>query len=73
MKTPRYDIIYQDGGLVLIQDVGPWHLHQTVTNGAETVVEELAPMLFGRRLEYYDSGGSRGQLLVQDGRFAGFA
>jgi hypothetical protein len=36
-------------------------------------VEELAPILNGRRLEYIDSDGRRDQLLVKDGKFAGFA
>ena len=56
-----------------IRDVGQWGHYPTVTNGAEEVVAELAPRLHGRRLEYYDSEGHRDQLLVRDGRFAGFA
>lgn len=44
----------------------------TITNGAEGVVEELAPMLAGRRLFYVDTEGRVDELLVKDGRFAGF-
>jgi len=44
-----------------------------VTNDTEAVVQELAPRLRGRRLEYFDSDGRLDQLLVTDGKFAGFA
>lgn len=72
-KTPRYKIIEQTKDYVLIRDIGPWDAHPSVTNGAEDVVAELAPILAGRRLEYFDSEGVRDQLLVKDGQFAGFA
>jgi hypothetical protein len=36
------------------------------------VVEDLASMLNGRRLFYYDSEGELTELLVKDGKFAGF-
>ncbi len=46
----------------------------SVTNAAEQVVAELAPILNGRRLEYYDSEGQRDQILINEkGQFAGFA
>ena len=70
---PNYSIIEETDDCVVIRDLGPWNRHLTVTNGAEEVVAELAPRLRGRRLEYYDSDGNRDQLLVRDGRFAGFA
>ena len=72
MKTPNYRIVEQTDEYVLIRDIGPWDTFPTVTNGAEQVVAELAQMLKGRRLEYYDSEGERDQLLVKDGKFAGF-
>ena len=58
---------------LVIQDVGDWTECLTVTNDAEWVVEHLPESLAGRRLEYIDSEGNRDQLLVRDGRFAGFA
>lgn len=58
---------------VVIRDIGPWDLYPTITNGAEYVVEGLAETLRGRRLEYYDSEGQRDQILVKEGRLAGFA
>lgn len=70
---PNYMIVEETDTCVVIRDIGPWTSHQTVTNGAEEVVAELAPMLRGRRLEYYDSDGQRDRLLVVDGRFVGFA
>ena len=73
MRKPNYIIVQETEELVLIRDVGPWDQHSTVTNMAEEVVLELVPMLDGRRLEYYDSDGRRDQLLVRDGKFAGFA
>jgi hypothetical protein len=71
-RKPRFEIVESTPDYVLIRDVGPWDQYLTVTNGAEEVVAELAPMLNGRRLEYYDSEGARDQLLVKDGKFAGF-
>jgi hypothetical protein len=44
-----------------------------VTNDAEWVVAQLAGYLLGRRLFYYDSLGSLDELVVKEGRFAGFA
>lgn len=72
MKS-RYEIVQETLDCVLIRDIGPWDRHLSVTNDAENVVAELAPMLRGRRLEYFDSEGERDQLLVRDGKFAGFA
>lgn len=67
-----YAIIVQDDKRVLIKDLGPWDKYMTVTNAAEWVVDELAPMLNGRELHYIDSEGDLDQLLVKDGKFAGF-
>lgn len=67
-KRSRYQIVQDTPDLLLIQDDAV-----SVTNDAEAVVEELALRLNGRRLEYYDSAGHRDQLLVVNGKFAGFA
>lgn len=58
---------------VILRDVGPWDSHLTITNDAEGVVADVAPILRGRKLFYYDSDGELGELLVKDGKFAGFA
>lgn len=73
MRTPNYEIVSEDQECVVIRDIGPWDQCPTVTNAAEEVVKQLEPILKGRRLEYYDSEGQRDQLLIKDGRFAGFA
>ena len=72
MRRANYEILEQDERHVLIRDVGPWDKFITVTNAAEEVVAELAPMLGNRRLEYIDSEGDCAILLVKNGRFAGF-
>jgi hypothetical protein len=69
----NFEILEDSDDRLLIQDVGPWHLHRSVTNDAEHVVALLAPQLEGRRLEYLDSAGDRDELLVDPtGRFDGF-
>jgi hypothetical protein len=61
---------------LLIRDVGPWSHYPTITNAAETVVEELVALgrlqPNGQRLLYIDSAGEMDELLVKDGRFADF-
>lgn len=71
-RHARFDII-ESRDAVLIRDLGPWDKHLTVTNDAEWVVEHLASMLEGRRLFYIDSSGAKDELVVKDGKFAGFA
>jgi hypothetical protein len=73
MRKANYELVAQDSKHVLIKDIGPWDKYFTVTNAAEQVVAELAPMLAGRRLEYIDSEGHCAVLLVdKNGKFAGF-
>lgn len=57
---------------IVIRDVGPWDQHLSVTNDAERVVAELAEWLNGRRLFYYDSDNALDEIVITDGRFAGF-
>ena len=61
---------------LVIQDVGPWDRHLTITNDPEHVVQKLAAdglLPRGRRLFYIDTDGQKDELLVTDGRFVGFA
>lgn len=61
---------------LVIKDVGPWDRHPTITNDAEHVVQVLLASFTlqpGQRLLYYDSEGQLAELLIKDGRFAGFA
>lgn len=71
-KPPKFEIVEAREDFVLLRDLGPWDEHQTITNGAEAVVEAVLPMLNGRRLEYIDSYGERTQIVIKDGKFAGF-
>lgn len=72
MRDARYRIVDDTDAARIIRDLGPWDKHGTVTNDAERVVAELAPILRGRRLYYFDSEGDLDELVVKDGRFAGF-
>lgn len=65
-------VVKMDESSVTIRDVGH-ETHRSVTNDAENVVATLAGQLGTRRLFYYDSMGNLDELLVKDGRFAGFA
>lgn len=68
----RWSLDGESNRYLLIRDLGPWDRHPTVTNDAEAVVAEISPILRGRRLFYYDSTGQLDELLVLEGRFAGF-
>lgn len=71
----RYELVKaeSDADRLVIRDVGPWEDHPTVTNDAVRVVSELAANLVGgRRLFYYDTDGRLDEILITDGRFAGF-
>lgn len=72
-RHANYRVITDDPEGLIIEDLGPWDKHYTVTNDVENVVRELAPRLAGRRLLYFDSIGELAELSVKDGRFAGFA
>lgn len=71
----RYEIVQNTpGSTLIIRDVGHEN-HRSVTNDAENVVDDLALLGWlppGRRLFYYDSEGQLDELLVRDGKFAGY-
>jgi hypothetical protein len=73
MRRANYTVMNQEEDKVVLRDDGPWSVHPTITNAAEEVVAELAPMLHGRRLFYYDSEGEYTELCYKDGVFTGFA
>jgi len=76
MKHAKYDIESVTPDAVRIRDLGPWDKHQTITNDAEWVVEQLvkAGYLKGaQKLLYWDSQGDMDEIKVKDGQFAGFA
>ena len=72
MKRANYEIIQETPHMVVLRDIGPWDQYLTITNAAEQVCDLLAPMLKGRKLFYYDSEDEFCELMVADGKFAGF-
>ena len=60
---------------IVLRDVGPWDKYMTITNAADTVIEEVEQQIGigNRRVFYTDSEGEWTELLVEGGRFAGFA
>ena len=63
------------GHPLVIRDIGPWAHYLTITNDAESVVEELfqsARLPHARRLFYFDSDGDLDEIVIRDGKFAGF-
>lgn len=61
-----------DASRLVIMDTGHVVGKTTVTNDVEAVVRDLAPKLSGRRLFYYDSVCDLDEIVVVDGKFAGF-
>jgi hypothetical protein len=64
-----------DGEPLVIRDIGPWEEYMSVTNGVESVVEELYNIGYlppGRRLFYFDSEGQLDEIVVKDGKFVKF-
>lgn len=72
MSKASYSVVNESDEFVVIVDIGPWDQFSTVTNDAEAVVEELIGMLAGRKLFYYDSEYEFCELVIKDGKFAGF-
>ena len=72
MRQANFEVVWADRDMVLIRDIGPWDSHPTVTNDVENVVRRVAHFLRGRRLEYIDSNKNRDEIVVKDGKFAGF-
>lgn len=75
-RRSNYRIVSESADAIEIEDVGPWDKHLTVTNDAETVVEELfkkGKLPPGTVLTYVDSGGQRDQIMHDGkGKFMGF-
>jgi len=72
INRSNFEIVQITEDMVLLKDVGPWDKFCTITNNAENVVEEVAPILNNRKLKYYDSEGTLTELYVESGKFAGF-
>lgn len=85
MRMANFTVLKSMHEYILLQDLGPWDQFPTITNSAEEVVEEMDKRLnrpdFNdwinadgkqRRLYYIDSENNITELLVKDGKFAGF-
>lgn len=73
----NYEVVGVDqADQLIIRDVGPWHIHMTITNDIEHVVAELhdnGQLGDGQTLLYYDSYGELTQALHVGREFVGFA
>ena len=62
-KAANFEIVFdRPRSFLVIQDIGPWDEHLTITNDAESVVERLKDRLGGRSLLYIDSEGELAEL-----------
>jgi len=68
----NYQILENTAEHIILQDMGPWDKYMTITNAAESVIASLSN-IGSRRVFYYDSEDVLTELLVKDGKFAGFA
>jgi len=71
-REASFNIVSELSDKIILEDLGPWDKHLTITNDAENVVKKLLPMLKGRRLLYYDSEGELTELIIKDGKFVTF-
>lgn len=75
MNHPNYAIRANSETILLIEDLGPWDRHTTITNAAEFVVEELyrnKQLRHGKHLHYIDSEGVIDEIHHERGKFTGF-
>ncbi len=71
----NFETVYLSAEIAVINDVGPWHLFQTVTNDAEAVVEHLYYYNMIKPdtlLLYLDSENSLDILEHKNRKFKGF-
>ena len=74
-NTANYEIVEATPTRIVLRDLGPWDQNMTITNAAESVIEEISKKCNGigsRRVFYYDSEGDLDELLVKNEKFAGF-
>lgn len=68
----RYHILSATPERIVLQDLGPWDMHPTITNAAEEVLAALQPDR-GQRVFYWDSLGELTELLHEGAAFLGYA
>jgi len=76
-RKANFDVLENiPGNPLVIRDIGPWDKHLSVTNDAEGVVELLVKSGLldnNRRLFYYDTNNNLDELVIKNGKFAGFS
>lgn len=60
MNPPRYEIVEESDTCVVIRDVGPWHRHATITNGARIIVHRHSCPRCGTRWTHRIPSGTCG-------------
>lgn len=63
-RPANYSVVQDTPEKLVLQDLGPWNRHLTITNDAENVTNELRQRLHGRKLFYYDSEGELTEIVV---------
>lgn len=63
-RSAQYEIVEDTPEKLVLQDLGPWDRHFTITNDAENVVNGLRSRLNGRKLFYYDSENELTEIVV---------
>lgn len=73
MRRSNYRIISANEREVVLEDVGPWDQHPSVTNDIEQVVRDLWIKGYlnkdSVKLFYYDTDGEKTQVIHKDGFF----
>lgn len=73
--SANYEIVEHYVDRIVLRDFGPWDKFMTITNAAEDVIDDLfesGELKTGQRVFYFDSDGEFCELLVSNGKFAGF-
>jgi len=71
-RAANYRVTNETDKFITLVDLGPHDEYKTITNAAEWVVAQMVDRLKGRKLYYFDTQGNIDQILIHDGKFAGF-
>lgn len=64
-RPANYRVVEDTPEKLVLEDLGSWGRHFTITNDAENVVNELRGRLQGRKLFYFDSEGELTEIDVE--------
>lgn len=65
-RAAQFEIVEDNEHRLVLRDLGPWHVHLTITNDAERVFHQLEEQLGDRKLLYYDSEGELTEIIRED-------